>query len=64
MKSKALESYEAAVKIGQALPDFAHNPVYLGVALNHSVFQFEIMGNSETAIKIAKVLCFRRLKSL
>ena len=52
------------MKIGQSLSDFAHNYVYLGIALNFSVFQYEIMHNHETAIKLAKVRQWTRIALL
>jgi 14-3-3 protein epsilon len=50
--AKALEAYKAASGIAQELP--ATNPIRLGLALNFSVFYYEIMNSSENAITLAK----------
>uniref|UniRef100_A0A7R9ZA87 14-3-3 domain-containing protein n=1 Tax=Pseudictyota dubia TaxID=2749911 RepID=A0A7R9ZA87_9STRA len=49
---KAQQKYEEATKNGQALP--ATNPIRLGLALNYSVFYYEILGDPERACALAK----------
>jgi 14-3-3 protein epsilon len=50
---KSLESYQAATEIaGVELP--STHPLRLGLALNFSVFYFEIMGVPEKACQLAK----------
>jgi len=51
---KALEAYKAASVIAQTelLPT---NPIRLGLALNFSVFYYEIMNSPENAITLAKL---------
>jgi len=50
--SRALEAYKAASDISQTLP--ATNPIRLGLALNFSVFYYEIMSSPDSAIQLAK----------
>ncbi|KAH9411759.1 14-3-3-like signal transduction protein [Ordospora pajunii] len=48
----AAESYEEATKKAKPLPPT--NPIKLGLALNYSVFHYEILNDSEKACLIAK----------
>lgn len=50
---KSLESYEAATQIAASDLPTTH-PLRLGLALNFSVFYFEIMGVPEKACQLAK----------
>ena len=50
--AKALESYEAAKAVAETLP--ATDPVRIGLALNFSVFQYEIRKNPKEACSMAK----------
>lgn len=50
---KSLESYQAATEISTAELPTTH-PLRLGLALNFSVFYFEIMGVPEKACQLAK----------
>jgi len=49
---KSLKSYEEASEIAKSLP--FTNPIKLGLALNFSVFHFEVLNNQDLACKIAK----------
>jgi len=49
---KALDAYKAASEVAVQLPPT--NPVRLGLALNFSVFYYEIMNSPESAIQLAK----------
>jgi len=49
---KALEAYKAASEISQEL--LPTNPIRLGLALNFSVFYYEIMNSPDNAIQLAK----------
>jgi 14-3-3 protein epsilon len=49
---KAKASYESAMTIAQAELTKA-NPAYLGLALNYSVFLYEIIGQKSEAIDLA-----------
>jgi len=49
---KALAAYKAASDIGQEL--LPTNPIRLGLALNFSVFYYEIMNSPDNAIQLAK----------
>jgi len=52
---KALEAYKAASDVAQTDPALPPtNPVRLGLALNFSVFYYEIMNSPESAIQLAK----------
>jgi 14-3-3 protein epsilon len=54
-KSKALEAqkkYEEATKLAGSLP--ATNPIRLGLALNYSVFYYEILNHPQEACTLAK----------
>jgi len=48
----SLKSYEEASEIGKNLP--ITNPIRLGLALNFSVFHYEVLNNQDFACKIAK----------
>ena len=50
---KALVAYEAAVKVASTGLPPTH-PIRLGLALNFSVFYYEILGNPEKACELAK----------
>ena len=49
---KALENYELAMSEADKLSN--HSPIKLGLALNFSVFYFEVRDNKEEACKLAK----------
>jgi len=49
---KAAEKYQQATKSGQSLP--ATNPIRLGLALNYSVFFYEILNQPQEACTLAK----------
>jgi len=49
---KALEAYKSASEISQEL--LPTNPIRLGLALNFSVFYYEIMNSPDNAIQLAK----------
>lgn len=48
----SLKSYEEASEIAKSLP--FTNPIKLGLALNFSVFHYEVLNNQDLACKIAK----------
>ncbi len=50
--NRANESYRKAAERAEVLGPA--NPIKLGLALNYSVFQYEIMNSPETACKVAK----------
>jgi len=49
---KALKAYKEASKVAQTL--MPTNPIRLGLALNFSVFYYEIMNSPDNAIQLAK----------
>merc|ERR1711964_47474 len=49
----AKESYSAAVKVAEKDLAVTH-PIRLGLALNYSVFQYEVLGNPDEACKMAR----------
>ena len=49
---KSLNAYKAATEIASSLP--ATHPIRLGLALNFSVFYYEILSLRENAIQMAK----------
>ena len=49
---KSLDSYEHAMKAAEGLD--ITNPIRLGLALNFSVFYYEVIGDQATACNIAK----------
>lgn len=49
---EALESYQAATEIAENLP--TTHPIRLGLALNFSVFYYEIKNDCKKACKLAK----------
>ena len=51
-KDEAGKSYEAAWKVADALP--ATHPIRLGLALNYSVYYYEIANDAAKACKLAK----------
>jgi len=51
--AKSQEAYEAAMEIAKAELAPTH-PIRLGLALNYSVFYYEILNNSDKACKLAK----------
>lgn len=52
VKEKAEEYYAAAREEGKRLAKT--DPILLGLALNHSVFEYEIMENAKVACELAK----------
>jgi len=51
-QGKAFDSYQVALSEGKELPPT--DPILLGLALNFSVFYYEIMGDKEKACEMAK----------
>jgi len=51
-QSKAFDSYQVALNDGKDLP--ATDPILLGLALNFSVFYYEIMNDKDKACEMAK----------
>jgi len=51
-KQGALTHYEEAEKIARELP--ACNPIKLGLALNYSVFHYEVMQDNKKACQLAE----------
>ncbi len=54
-KTKAEAAYEDATKEANDKMPSTH-PIRLGLALNHSVFHFEIMNKREKACELAKTV--------
>jgi len=54
-KAKAQEFYETALTIIRQIEFYTHSALYLGMALNYSVFVYEILGEQNRAMVIAKV---------
>ena len=52
VSQRALEAYKSASDAARSLPSV--HPISLGLALNNSVFYYEVMNDHETACKIAK----------
>ena len=52
LRDSSQTSYEAAVKASENLP--TTHPIRLGLALNFSVFYYEILGSPEKACELAK----------
>lgn len=52
----AKDAYKAADEAAQKMK--ATNPIKLGLALNFSVFYYEILNLPEEACHLAKVVCF------
>uniref|UniRef100_A0A7S3JJM1 14-3-3 domain-containing protein n=1 Tax=Euplotes harpa TaxID=151035 RepID=A0A7S3JJM1_9SPIT len=48
----ALENYNKAIEAAKGLN--SHNPIKLGLALNFSVFYFEVRDDKDEAIKLAE----------
>jgi len=59
---KALEAYKAASEISQEL--LPTNPIRLGLALNFSVFYYEIMNSPDNAIQLAKQAFYDAIEKL
>jgi len=51
-QKKAFDSYQLSINDSKDL--VPTNPILLGLALNYSVFYYEIMGDKEKAIEMAK----------
>ena len=51
-KYSASEAYKKATELAKELSPI--NPISLGLALNYSVFYYEVINNHETACEIAK----------
>mmetsp|Transcript_34518 Transcript_34518/g.33710 ORF Transcript_34518/g.33710 Transcript_34518/m.33710 type:complete len:91 (+) Transcript_34518:356-628(+) len=51
-KTEALKSYEEGAKCANDLPEC--NPSRLGIALNFSVFYYEVINDSKKAIEIGE----------
>ena len=56
LKEKALESYSKAFELAKKYLAPTH-PIRLGLALNFSVFHYEIKSEPERACKVAKEVC-------
>ena len=56
MIAKSLAAYEEALECAGELP--STHPIKLGLALNFSVFYFEILSLPEKACELAKKVCF------
>ena len=55
--TKSAEAYQTAAEIGNQLE--TTHPIRLGLALNFSVFHYEIMNNPDKACSLARVVSTR-----
>ena len=55
--TKSAEAYEGAAKTSNELE--TTHPIRLGLALNYSVFHYEIMNNPDKACSLARVVSTR-----
>ena len=53
---KAREAYDAAEKAAENMP--STHPIRLGLALNYSVFYYEILSQPDKACALAKKVCY------
>ena len=62
LTEKAASSYTHAIKLAESLP--ATNAVKLGLALNFSVFHFEIKNDSAEAVSLAQKAFYGAIEDL